>query len=154
MDVKSIEASHDGDVATPSFLRTAAGAVLVLAVPFAVAWVVGDLSETNDPRPDHVVRPPEIPAALELTVGALSVVLVIASTAVLVWSWRRERPEPGLLSVLLPLVAVGAILGLAWRVITAAVIGANIGAGLVMLFGPPVVLVLILVAGISAWQRR
>lgn len=152
--VLSVRASDDGEVTNPSSARNVAAVVLVLAVPVAVASLVGDLSETNDPRPDYVIRPPEIPIALGLTLAALSVLLVIVSTAVIVSSWRWERPQPGWLSVLLPVLAVGAIVGLAWRVLTAAVIGANIGAGLMVLLGTPVVVALIVFAGISAWRRR
>lgn len=58
------------------------------------------------------------------------------------------------LSVLVPLVVVGAILGLGWRIMMTAVIGANIGAGILVLFGSPVILGLLILAGVSAWLRR
>lgn len=46
-------------------------------------------------------------------------------------------------SVLVPLLAAGFITGAGWRVMTAEVIGANIGAGFVILFGSPVVAALL-----------
>lgn len=140
----------------PRKMRTIAAVVLVLAVPFAVAAVIGETTITNvDPRyVDYVVRPPDIPVAVELVIGALSGALVVAATAALAWSWKRDPPDPGFLSVLIPLVVVGAILGLGWRVMTAAVIGANIGAGILVLFGSPVILALLILAGVSAWLRR
>lgn len=49
-------------------------------------------------------------------------------------------------SVLVPLMAAGFITGAGWRVMTAGVIGANIGAGLVVLFGSP------LVAALLVWR--
>ncbi len=91
---------------------------------------------------------------MSLTVGAVSVAVVVAGTAAIGWSWRRDPPRPGFLSVLVLLVAVGALLGLAWRVVTAGVIGANIGAGVMLLFAPPAVLVLIAFAAVAAWRRR
>lgn len=140
----------------PRKTRRIAAVVLVLAVPFAVTWVIGETTITNvDPKyVDYVVRPPNIPVAVELVIGALSAILVVAATAALAWSWKWEPPDPGFLSVLLPLVVVGAILGVAWRVMTAAVIGANIGAGLLVLFGSPVMVGLVILAGVSAWLRR
>lgn len=125
-------------------------------MPIAVARVVGETTITDvDPRfVEYVVRPPDIPVGVELALGSLSAVLVGAATAALAWSWSREPPEPGFLSVLLPLVALGAILGFGWRVMTAAVIGANIGAVLLVVFGSPVVLGLVIWAGVAAWLRR
>ncbi|MDQ3570584.1 MAG: hypothetical protein M3396_08185 [Actinomycetota bacterium] len=141
-------------MAKPSSVRNLGAVVLVVAFPVAVAWVIGDLSTTDDPRPDYAIRPPDIPPAMEHALGAFSLVAVVASTAALVWAWRREPPRPGWLSVLVPLVVAGAIAGLGWRVMTAGVIGANIGAGLTVLFGTPVVIALIILACVSAWRRR
>lgn len=87
-------------------------------------------------------------------VGALGLVVVVASVGVIAWSWRRARPEPGLLPVLLPPAAIGMISGFTWRVMTAAVIGANIGAGLLVMGGTPVVLALAVLALVSACTRR
>ncbi|HEV2069178.1 MAG TPA: hypothetical protein VGR26_05245 [Acidimicrobiales bacterium] len=140
----------------PRRMRAIAAVVLVLAVPFAVASVIGETTIANvDPKyVDYVVRPPDIPVAGEVVIGALSAVLVVAATAALAWSWKRDPPDAGFLSVLLPLVVVGVILGVAWRVMTAAVIGANIGATLLVLFGSPVILALLTLAGVSTWLRR
>lgn len=140
----------------PRRMRKIAAVVLVLAVPFAVAWVIGETTITDvDLRyVDYVIRPPDIPAAVELVVGALSAVLVATASAALAWSWHQDPPDPGFLSVLLPLVILGVVLGLAYRILTAAVIGANIGAGLLFLFGGPFMLGLAIWAGISAWLRR
>ena len=49
-----------------------------------------------------------------------------------------------------PLVASAALIGFAWRVMTAQVIGANIGAGCVILFGGPLLLALLWWAVASA----
>lgn len=112
---------HHGPVPEPRRIRSIASVVLVLSVPVTVAWVIGEtVLPGDDPRyVDYVIRPPDIPATVELALGALSAVLVAAATAALGWSWNGDPPDPGFLSVLLPLVALGAILGLAWRVLTA-----------------------------------
>lgn len=144
----------DGGVPTPRDLRRVAAVALVLGVPFAVAWLVGDLSTTAATDPDYAIRPPDIPAPVGQLLGALSLALVVAASAALAWSWHRDPPQPGLLSVLLPFVALGAICGFAWRVTTAAVIGANIGTGLVVMFGCPFVVGLLILSGVSAWARR
>ncbi|MGI8757586.1 MAG: hypothetical protein ACR2MB_17365 [Acidimicrobiales bacterium] len=46
------------------------------------------------------------------------------------------------------MATVGVIMGIGGPVVTAPVIGANIGGGLVLLFGPPLVLALL---AIAAW---
>ncbi len=138
----------------PSVLRRIAATVLVLAVPFAVAFLIGDLSTTDVADPDYVIRPPDVPDVVGQALGMASLVLVVASTGMLVQAWRRGPPQPGFLSVLVPLLLLGVIGGAVWRVFTAAVIGANIGAGILMLFGWPIVLALVAFTGISAWVRR
>jgi hypothetical protein len=85
------------------------------------------------------------------TVGSLF--LAIAAVAALVWSWLTEPPPPGWAPVVAPLVVVGAIIGLAYRALTAAVIGANIGAAIMVIFGAPLVVGLLLASFVSAWRR-
>ena len=134
----------------PSTRRRIAATVLVLAVPFAVAFLIGDLS-TTDVADDYFIRPPDIPDAVGWALGVTSLALVVASTAVLVQAWRREPPQPGSLSVLIPLLLLGVIIGVVGRIFTAAVIGANMGAGMLMFYGWPIVIALVAFAGISAW---
>ncbi|UWP80002.1 hypothetical protein [Dactylosporangium fulvum] len=71
-------------------------------------------------------------------------VIVIAALLVLGWATRRQHLDPRWWRVLGPLLAAGVIVGYGWRVMTAGVIGANIGAGLVVLFAGPVVAALLL----------
>jgi len=52
-------------------------------------------------------------------------------------------PGAAVWSVLVPLMAAGFITGTGWRVMNAGVIGANIGAGLVVLCGSPLVAALL-----------
>ncbi len=57
---------------------------------------------------------------------------------------RRASADLRWLAVVLPLLAAAVLLGWGWRVLTAGVIGANIGAGLVVAFGGPLVVAALL----------
>ncbi len=121
------------------------GLGLVLAIPVATWWLVGDLSTvpaTADPQ--YAIRPWPIDPDIARAMGVGSLVLAAAVIAGLGWaSWQ------GLLdglwwSVLIPLAMAGGISGGGWRVMTAGVDGANIGAGLLFLFGGPVIVSLLI----------
>jgi uncharacterized membrane protein len=62
---------------------------------------------------------------------------------VLGWATLRRVLDIQWWAMLVPLAAAGFIAGAGWRVMTAGVIGANIGAGFVVFFGGPIVLVLL-----------
>jgi len=118
-------------------------------MPVAVWWAVGDVSApeaTAIPDPDYQIHPFDIAPTTERVVGVGAVVLVAVSVGALVialWSGRMHRLW---WPVLLQLSLAGAVCGAGWRVLTAAVIGANIGAGLVILFGGPLVLLMLVTA--------
>lgn len=97
-----------------------------------------------------LVEPPSISADAALALGIVATVLLVASVVALLVASRRRAFDPGWWSVLLPLMGAGVIAGFSGRVITAGVIGANIGGGLVILFGVPIVLALIGWAGVRA----
>jgi uncharacterized membrane protein YhaH (DUF805 family) len=63
-------------------------------------------------------------------------VVALVAMAVLVVATMRGLIAGQWWGFVLPLVAVGAFAGLGYRVMTAAVDGANIGAGFVIVFGP------------------
>ncbi len=126
-----------------------AGAVAVMTTPIVVWWIVGDQSSTTL-NPDYIVKPPTISTTSELAPGLVSTVLLVASLTVLVIATRRRQLDPRWWSIVLMLMGSGAIVGLAVRVVTAGVVGANIGGGIVILFGGPFVAVLIGWAGVSA----
>ncbi|MBB1243288.1 hypothetical protein GL263_06875 [Streptomyces durbertensis] len=130
---------------TPSAVVLAlAAALLVLAAPVALWWAVGHQT-VNDPDPDHAVPPLEIPPAVESTLGPLALVGTVV-TAVLLARWTSQRVlDPVWWSVTGPLLGAGLALALVHRVVTAEVIGANIGAGLAILFGLPCAALLTLV---------
>lgn len=86
----------------------------------------------------------------KLLTGVMAVTVVVAAAFALVLTdhdWRFLRRWS---TVVAPLMAVGAICGGGWAVMTAPVIGANIGAGLVLLGAPPLVLALVVWA-LARW---
>ncbi|MBB1252372.1 hypothetical protein [Streptomyces alkaliterrae] len=117
---------------------------LLLTAPLALWWVVGQ--QTVDvPDPDFAVAPLEIPPAAEALVGTFALLGAFASAAGLVY-WTRERAlDPDWWLVIGPLLGAGLTLALVHRVVTAEVIGANIGAGLAILLGLPFAAILTLV---------
>jgi hypothetical protein len=143
-----------------------AAVALVVAVPVATWWLVGDqtdpdfkrrLQADGDPAiragldPDYMFRPLDIAPATERTVGGVAVALVVAALVVLVGAWLTGRLHVGWWGVLGVLSLVGAGCGWGWRVMTAAVSGANIGGGLVLMFGVPIGLGLV---GVARWGAR
>lgn len=136
-----------------------AGAVLVVATPLATWWLVGDLSEDNIPTRsrDYVMRAPDLPSAVVNGVGVLSLALVISSSVVLWHAIRYGQVDRRWRQVLLLVMAVGVLVSAGFRVLTAGVGGANIGGGLVVLFGSPIAIVLLVVAWVRAaaiFRRR
>lgn len=122
----------------------AAALGLVLTVPVATWWLAGDLSTVPvSAGRDYAFRPWPIGPAVARAAGAGSLAAGIVTVAVLAWATARRVLDIRWWAVLLPLAAAGFIAGAGWRVMTAGVIGTNIGAGFVVFFGGPVVLVLL-----------
>jgi hypothetical protein len=125
---------------------------VVLAMRVVAWWAIGDLSEVVDRRhADYVLRPLQLGERIELGLGLGASVVAGVSLVVLAVATGRRSIERRWWAVLVPVLVVGALCGLAYRVMTAAVSGANIGAGMVVLFGP--VLVVPALAW-SAWNWR
>lgn len=122
--------------------------LLVAAVPIALWYLIGDLSTSPLPsrESDHLVEPMQIPAWSEHAAGIASLVLTVACVALLFWGGSRRFATPRTWIALALLIPAGLIIGLAGRVLTASVIGANIGAGIMLLFPLPLAGILILSA--------
>lgn len=117
------------------------GVALVVAAPVVAWWGVGDLSEDVDPNhADYAMRPPPLSGSAELCLGAAASVVALVALAALAVATRRGLVARRWWGFVLPLVAIGVFAGIGYRVMTAAVIGANIGAGLVIVFSPFVVI--------------
>jgi hypothetical protein len=109
--------------------------------PVVTWWLVGDLSEPVDPtQADCVVHPLKLDPGIEVGPGAAGSLVGSAALVVLTVGTRQRVVDRRLWGVVLPLVVVGMFGGHAYRVMTAAVYGANIGAGMVILIAPGVVL--------------
>jgi hypothetical protein len=126
----------------PARWPSVAGVVLIAAVPVATWWAVGDLS-TDLPDPDYQIRPFDIGPTAEQVAGVSATVLAAAAVVALIHAGRAGRFDRRWWPVLVELVLAGALCGAGWRVLTAGVIGANIGAGLVLWVGAPMVAALV-----------
>lgn len=126
-------------VGHPSGMRRtialAAVAVIVVLSPVTVWWIVGDRSETWIEDPDHAFRPLPLSAAQEAAAGWGSLAASLAAAGVVVVALRRHDLEARVVRAAVPLLLAGGFCGGGWRVMTAGVIGANIGAGLVFMAG-------------------
>jgi hypothetical protein len=120
-----------------------AAAALVIAVPVAIWWVAGDQS-TVQVSADYAFRPFDVSVGAERIAGIGSTVLAVVALLTLAWATRRHLLDARWWMVLIPLLTAGLIVGFGWRVMTAGVIGANIGAGLVVLLGGPAVATLLI----------
>ncbi|NGM16194.1 hypothetical protein [Verrucosispora sioxanthis] len=136
-------------------------ASLLLSTPVVTATLVGDLTgdaarhlaAEGEPL-DYAVEPVSLGVTGDRLVAVLAGVLVIVSLVLLVRATATRTLDPRWWTVLVPLVLGGVLIGLSWRIVTAGVIGANIGAGLVVLAGGPVLLVLLVAAMAQAFRVR
>src|SRR5215469_5218615 len=134
----------DGKRAVARWVALPAAAGLVLALPVATWWLVGDQSTTSASEdPDFAFRPLDVSRGVERVAGRASALLAAVMLLLLVWFTVRHLFDARWWSVLVPLMAAGFITGAGWRVMTAGVIGANIGAGFVIMVGTPLVTALL-----------
>ena len=122
--------------------------VIIVAATLSSWWLMGDFTETDPATADYLYRPPRITGAQERAIGILSIVALAVAIGLFVWMWRREHPR----SEWAFLIGVWSIAGIGAafveRGVTAGVVGANIGGGL-LLFLSPIAVVGLLVT--SAW---
>ncbi|GGS65135.1 hypothetical protein GCM10010270_40550 [Streptomyces violaceus] len=124
-----------------------AGAALALGVPVAAWGLMGQQNHDGLPASelDYAYQPWGIGDGAAAVIGGLALVLAGAGAAVLVRAARRGALDRRWWGVLGPLVIVGLMAGVGWRILTAGVIGANIGAGMLIILGTPVA------AGLLLW---
>lgn len=121
--------------------------VALVASAVSVWWLVGDLSEVDDPTADFMIRPPDLSSAEEGWIGGCALVLLAATLVALYSVHRTSGLSRSQRWALLFVVLAGGIIGVGYRVMTAATIGANIGGGLLLTVGVPVVAFLLVRAG-------
>ncbi|MFD5158826.1 hypothetical protein ACFWMJ_12245 [Streptomyces hawaiiensis] len=126
----------------------AAGAALVGGVPVAAWGLMGQQNHDGLPAGelDYAFQPWDIGDGVAAVAGGLALVLAAAGAAVLVRSSLRGAMDRRWWGVLGPLVVLGLMAGVGWRILTSGVIGANIGAGLLIIFGTPIA------AGLLLWS--
>lgn len=130
---------------------------LVLATPIATWWLVGDLSTVPlSASPDYAFHSWPIGPAAARASGIGSLVVAAVMMGVLGWATLRRLLDIRWWAVLALLLAAGFIAGAGWWVMTAGVIGANIGAGWVIISGGPILLMLLvwaLAISVYLWSR-
>ncbi len=121
----------------------------------ATWWVLGRFDHSSDwiVDPDYAVPPPQIPRSLAHAIGIVSVLLAIMGFGTLVNLVRTNRWPSHLVGINWPGFAAAAYVGMAAHVITAPGIGANIGAGLVVLATGPVAVILLMIS-LASWANR
>ncbi len=121
-----------------------AGGVLLLTLPVAAWWLVGDLSYRGTDDLDYFFRAPAVPAAVERIAGLGALVAALAAVLALAVAAGRRRVHPRWWLALLPLIGAGVLTGLAGRVMTSGGIGVNFGAIFALVLGVPAVVSLLL----------
>ena len=136
-------------------------AIVARATPFASWWLIGDLSERETCPPprlpclDYVAHAPDVPGWIVATAGAVALFAALLALGLLARGVVRAQTDRRYAAVVGPLVFAGVLVAFCGRVLTAGVHGANIGAGLVVIFGVPMFVVAIGVAvGSAVWIRR
>jgi len=121
--------------------RTDALSSILLAVTAPVAtWaLIGDLSVpgVEGESLDHLVSAPRFGPGVSLAVGVGSAAVAASAGTWLVWSILRRRLDSRWWWVVLPALAADVVIGAGARVVTAGVIGANIGGGFAIVLGGP-----------------
>lgn len=110
----------------------------------AAAWIVGPLDEpAAESARNYILEPPDLPGLLEVVLGTVGLVMMVAA-GLAAWSRRPLRAVWGIASV------GGLVAGICYRLVTASTDGANIGGGLALIVGVPLVAGLLCVAIVTA----
>ena len=113
-----------------------------------LAWIAIGHRSVDDPHPDYVIHPPRIPVAATWTAGIVALLVSVTFVSTFAWAARRSTSARRFLPVIAMLTGAGVLAGLTGRMLTDGVIGANIGAGLMVMFGGPTILSLLVFAAI------
>ena len=126
-------------------LLAVSGIGAIVAMPFAAWWLIGDQStKTSRPRDqlEQLWQAPAISGRVTAIVGAIALAIAAVGVVACVVAVRRRMIDDPWLLVLFAFLAAGGLVGFIGRAFTAATIGANIGAGVVMITVVPTVFVL------------
>lgn len=127
---------------------------LLTAACCALAWSFGvSLDHVDDPEQyDYLWQP--IDALVELRFLVMFVALTIAVASAFAFARMRREGHAPPPDVVAPVLLIGIVIGGGYSAVTAPVIGANIGGGAVLAFGPFVVLGLAALAVRAALRHR
>ncbi len=133
----------------------AALTAVALAAPLVLLTLPGNWLDEDAPGAlDRNVEPPHVPAALQAGVGLLTGAALLAALAVLASPAGRSGTCVEDVRVAVPLLIAAVYMAFGYRVATAAVTGANIGAGLLFMMGVVVVPTLLAFAAHAALRAR
>lgn len=118
---------------------------VILSAPVSAWWLGRALiPDTDLPDPDYYLRPPPVGAGVAVALGLAATLITVLGLVLLGRATGARRISPRWWGAWGPAVAAGVVLGLSYRVLTVAVIGANIGAAFAVLVGGPLVVALLL----------
>lgn len=130
---------------------TPAAIGLALAAAPLTWWGVGPLGTG---WPDHDLGPYHVSVGIEVAIGVVALAVAAASGVAIAASVRRPAPRAVGITTTALLVLAGVVGAAGWRVATAGGTGANIGGGMVQLFGPTVIAGLLAAAAVTEARRR
>lgn len=116
---------------------------LFLGATVATWHFVGDQSTTAPDKASYVLHPIPISPQIEHAAGIGGIAMTIGAASWLTWAAVQHGYDLRWWLVFGPALAAAMLIGLAWRVMTAGGIDANIGAGILVLIGGPVLLILL-----------
>ena len=117
--------------------------LLAVATPVAAIWLIPDQTDdvsrqlaAQGVKLDYGIEPVSFGPVADTVIGVGACAVVVACLALLAYGAARRTIARAWLGVAGSVLAIGFFLGFSWRVWTAGGIGANIGAGLLMLMSP------------------
>jgi hypothetical protein len=108
-------------------------ALLFASVPataVVASWLIGDISAEGVPPADRIYDPLPLSKSAEQALGVSAAVVVALGGAAAVSAVLRGGRAQRAAATVMPLVGLAVYLAFGYRVMTAAISGANIGAGL------------------------
>jgi hypothetical protein len=128
--------------------RVAVGCVAVglVAVAPSVWWLTGLPKQPDWPDPYFMVRPLDLPPGLVLSIGLVSITLVVVGAATMAREVTAGVWPFGWCGVAVSLGLLSAYVGWTYRIATMEVTGANIGGGMLVFGLAPVAIATLLSA--------
>lgn len=114
--------------------------LVVAAVPVATWFLVGYLSEEGGT--DHIVEIRQLDRPVEIFLGVLAALIALGAGWSFLGRSRNWLIDEGWWRVYVRLLGCGLFLAVGARIVTAGSSGANIGGGMLLLFGPLLLLYL------------